>query len=501
MSETEPTGPAGPAKTASRGAATIRKVPAGRQAGQVPARPRAQTEGLALRSAEVLPPGAGGQTWYQVLASEEPKEAGSGLRGPVIAGLAAIFLGFGGFFGWAVSANLDAAAVASGTVIVDSKRKTVSHFEGGTLKRLLVQEGDLVHVGQPLLQMDDTRARADLEQAQGRRIGLLAKLARLRAEQSGAREVTFPEPVLDPGNPIAVDVLTAERRLFARRHESYVGKIEVQRKEIEQRVAEAESLSALIDSVKRQRDLINERITGLRELAAKGFVAKAQLLEQEARISDFAGRLGDYTAQKAKSEQAKAGAEVALAGIDYDWQSDVANQLQDAQLQLNEVENQITTFKDTLGRLTVRAPQEGAVVNIQMRTAGSALPAGQPILDIVPEKEPMVVEAKLGTRDIVSVHTGSKVQVRLTAYDHRTLAPLEGKLTYVAADQTIDPATQNAYYVVRAEIAPEALKDHPSVGLYPGMPAELMVLKRPRRAIDYLLEPVTESFNRAFREN
>ncbi len=453
------------------------------------------------KRAEILPPTAGApEAWYQVLERDEAESASS-LRGPVIAGTVAVVLGFGGFLGWALSADLGSAAVATGTVMVDSKRKTVSHFEGGILKRLLVQEGDVVRANQPLAQLDDTRAKSDLDQYRGRRIGLLAKLARLRAEQSGAEAVSFPAPVLDPGNPIAVDVHTAETRLFQRRHESYAGKMEIQRKEIEQRMAEAESLTALIDAAQKQRDFLGQRLVGMRELAEKGFVGRAQLLEQEARMSELVGRAGDYQAQKAKSEKAKASAEAALAGIDFDWQSDVANQLQDAQLQLNEVEGQIVSASDILERLTIRSPQDGAVVNIQVRTPGGAIPAGQAIMDIVPEKEPMVVEARIGTREIVSVHVGGKTQVRLTAYDHRVLAPLEGKLTYVAADQTVDPATQNAYYLVRAEIDPAALKLHSGVALYPGMPAELLVLKKPRRAIDYLFGPVFESFNRAFRES
>ncbi|WP_332116526.1 HlyD family type I secretion periplasmic adaptor subunit [Azorhizobium caulinodans] len=470
---------------------------------RTPARPAdAPQRGVAARRAEVLPPDRHRkvETWYQVL-EREAVETPSGLRGPVIAGTLAVLIGFGGFTTWALLANLDSAAVATGTLVVDSKRKTVSHLEGGILKRLLVQEGDVVKLGQPVALMDDTRARSDLEQYRGRRVGFLAKLARLRAEQSGAAQVDFPPLVLDPANPVAVDVLSAERRLFQRRHDAYVGKTQIQRKEIEQRIAEAQSLSALIESAERQRDYISERLTGLKELAGKGFVAKAQLLEQEARVSELKGRVGDYRAQIAKSEQAKASAEATLASIDLDWQSDVATQLQDAQLQLAEVENQITSAKDVLDRLTVRAPQDGVIANIQFRTPGSAIPAGQPIMDVVPEKEQLLVEAKLGTREIVNVHVGGKAQVRLTAYDHRVIPPVDGKIIYVAADQTIDPNSQNAYYVIRASIDAAELEKHPTVSLYPGMPAELMAVRKPRRAIDYLIGPVTESFNRAFREN
>ena len=134
--------------------------------------------------------------WAHDIEQEDMK---SPLRGLIIAGLATIGVAFGGFFAWAYSANLGSAAVALGTVIVDSKRKTISHLEGGILDRLLVQEGDVVKVGQPLVRLDATKARSELQSLESRRIGLIAKLARLRAEQSGAKEITFPEKFAEGG--------------------------------------------------------------------------------------------------------------------------------------------------------------------------------------------------------------------------------------------------------------------------------------------------------------
>ncbi|WEJ13736.1 HlyD family efflux transporter periplasmic adaptor subunit (plasmid) [Sinorhizobium sp. M103] len=146
-------------------------------------------------------------------------------------------------------------------------------------------------------------------------------------------------------------------------------------------------------------------------------------------------------------------------------------------------------------------PQAGIVANIQLRTPGSAVTPGQPLLDIVPEDEPLLVEMHVSTRDIDSITIGSSTQIRLTAYNQRSHLPLEGKVTYIAADQSVDEKSNVAYFVARAEVAPESLAANPDIRLYPGMPAEVLIVHKSRSAIDYLVAPVSDSFNRAFRED
>ncbi len=174
--------------------------------------------------------------------------------------------------------------------------------------------------------------------------------------------------------------------------------------------------------------------------------------------------------------------------------------MQTTSLELNAVSDQIVAASDILRRITITSPQDGIVTNIQVRTQGGVIPAGQTIMEIVPENEPRIIEARIDPRDIDSARVGANVMVRLTAYGARQIAPLAGKLTYIAADQQVDERSQTAFYVVRAEISDEALQEAPQVTLYPGMPAEVLILNRPRLAIDYLLAPLTDSLSRAFHE-
>lgn len=434
-------------------------------------------------------------------ASNEGFEPITSLRQPAIAGISAIAIAFGGFLLWALTANLDSAAVASGSIIADSKKKTISHLEGGILTEVLVAEGDAVKAGQPLLQLDNTRALSDFAAIKGARIGLLARLARLRAEQREGTAIEFPAELSTDTGVMAQSVIADEQHVFEKRRDIYQGNLAAQRKQIEQFEAEADAFTAQLDAAKQQEALVAAQLENIRTLVAKGISTQREASDLETQLSQITGNVGQYAAERARAGQQKAAAEIALLAVRMDWQGDVANDIQDTQLKLNDASQRMKVARDTLDRLTVRAPQDGTVLNLQVRTPGSAVVAGQALLDIEPGNEPMIVEAKLSPLDIDSVRVGAETQVRLPSYDLRTHPPLAGKLLYVAADQTEDRDHGLVFYTVRAEIDAAALAASPGIVLHPGMPAELVVKRKARKAIDYLLDPVTQSFYRAFRED
>ncbi|WP_305988988.1 HlyD family type I secretion periplasmic adaptor subunit [Roseibium sp. MMSF_3544] len=423
------------------------------------------------------------------------------LRTPLLAAVVAVVFGMGGFLLWGFTADLDSAAVATGKVVVDSKRKTISHLEGGILRRLLVQEGDLVETGQPLVELDDTRARAELAQLRGKRISLLARLARLRAERDLADTIDMPAELRASDAQTVADVMAAEKRFFEKRRKVYEGQVAFQQKEIEQFTAQIEAADAQIKANKHRQTLLDERVEALSGLEKKGFTSKAILSDVQLELSELIGDGGELVAEKAQYEKARQGAEVALLQTEQELQSEIASMILEAQLELTITSEQIISARDVLDRLVVNAPQGGIVYNIEMRTPGSVVEPSKPIMDIVPQDEKLLVEVNMNLQDIDHVRVGSEAKIRLTAYDRRSVHPLDGRVTFVAADQTVDQQTQLAYYVVRAEVSPEELASNPIVALYPGMPAEVLIVRRARKAIEYLVEPITSSFDRAFRED
>ena len=431
----------------------------------------------------------------------EESDTRSPLRRLVIAGFATILVSFGGFFAWAFSTELSSATVANGTVIVNSKRKTVSHFEGGVMSRLLVQEGDKVSAGQPLIELEDTRARSNLQSLQSRRIGLIAKLARLKAEQADLPQVSFPHDFGGARDGAVDDAIKAETMFFEKRREAKDGRIEVQRKTIEEYLERAKSLGNQIQAADQQIDLINEHRTAIATLVKKGVAPRTQLIEIEAKLSELARMRGELVGDKAQAEKSEAGAELTLTGIDSEFQSTIAGEITTARVELADVEEQIIASKDVLRRLQIRSPQAGIISNIWLRTPGSAVTAGQALLEIVPENEPLLIEMRVNPRDIDSISVGSQTQIRLTAYNQRSRLPIEGAITYVAADQSVDEKSNSAFFVARAKIDPKSLTASPDIRLYPGMPAEVLIIHKSRLAIDYLTSPFIESFNRSFRED
>jgi HlyD family secretion protein len=430
----------------------------------------------------------------------EPEERTPSLRNLILAGVGAITIGFGGFGAWAVTAHLDNASVAAGTVVVDSKRKTISHLEGGVLKMLLKGEGDRVAKDEPLLQLEDARARAELQQLRGKRVGFEARLARLRAEQINATEIDFPDDIENARTPIAREVVTAERKLFQARTQVHEGRISIQKRVIEQYQAEGDALQAQIEATSFQRTLIDEETRTIADLYEKRYAKRSQLVELQTKQSELSGRGGEMAARKAKAEQAVAGANLDILSIALERQSEIAKDLQETQLALSEVVERIVQADDVLRRLVVLSPQEGIVVNIRTRTAGSAIAAGEPILDIVPEQEPLIVEAKVDPRDIDSVRVGMDTRVRLTAFNARLMPPLQAKVSYVAADQLVDEKTGTAFFIVRAEIDPASMAATKAT-LHAGMAAEVFIVNGSRSAMTYLITPFTDSFSRAFRED
>jgi HlyD family secretion protein len=422
------------------------------------------------------------------------------LRGNIVAGTLAIVLGFGGFFVWGYTVHLDSAAVATGSVIADTKRKTVSHLEGGILDALLVNEGDVVVAGQPLLRLEDTRAASALRQLEAQRVGLLARLARLNAEQEVADAIQFPAELTGSDDAYMQEILRNEALLFERRRETLERTIDVQQKQIDAYTSDITAANAQIDANADQQQLMRTQIAAIEGLVEKGLATRAELSELQGRLSELLSEAGGFSGNRARAEEGRAAAELEISKARTAWQSDVADLMQSTQIELSGLNDEIAAAADVLRRVVITAPEEGIVTNIQVRTKGGVVPAGAPIMDIVPEDTARIIEARIDPRDIDSVRVGAEVRVRLPAYGSRQTVPLTGTLTYVAADQTVDERTSYAFYVVRASVSEQALAEAPQIQLYPGEPADLLILNRPRLAIDYILAPIADSQYRAFHE-
>ena len=300
--------------------------------------------------------------------------------GAVFTGFLIILLFIGGFVAWAGVAPLQSAAIAPGSVILDTYRKTVQHFEGGIVSEILRREGQEVTKDEVLIKLDETRAKATIE-----------------------------------------------------------------------------LLQAQIAAEKKQLTFIDEEITAVEAMLKKGLARKPRVLALYRRRAELDGKRTEQQAQ-------------------------------------------LRAAKDVIARSSIRAPITGTVVGLQVHTSGGVVKAGDPLLSIVPKDEPLVIEARVDPNDIDIVHKGLPAQVRLTPFNARMVPPIPASVVWVSADAMNDQNTGESYYLARVkltELPSELPKD---VQLYPGMPAEVMILTGERTLLNYLAAPITRSFRRAFRE-
>ena len=436
------------------------------------------------------------------LSAARPVEPGMpSLRRLVLAALAVVVLGFGGLVGWAVVARLDGAVPASGSLVTQTRRKTVSLLESGILRTLEVREGDEVAAGQVLLRLDDTQARAALGQARARLYGAMARATRLRAELADLAAVTFAPDLLEAArDPALAALVDAEAQLFAARRETLDSTIAVQRRRIAQLEEQITALSAQRAAYATRLALTQEELRAVNTLLASGFAPRNKALELRRTEAQFQGEIGERQGREAEARQAIAQTELEILGLMNTRRSDAARELQDAVNTIAESLERQRAAEDLLARSIVSAPEGGIVTDLRFFTPGSTVVAGQPVLDIVPREGTLVVEGALRPTDVERVAVGQRVNVRITAFSHRRAPPLPGKLVYVGADRQFN-ARGEPFFVVRAELDPDALSLLDGAVLTPGMPADVLVLQGERRAIDFLLGPLLDGMRHAMREN
>jgi HlyD family secretion protein len=428
-------------------------------------------------------------------------DAEPSLRPTITAGIIIIVAFFVGFLGWSLFAQLDSATMSQGTVVVDSHRKTVQHLEGGILRELLVREGEAVKSGQPVALLDTTQADSQLGQIVSQLVAAQARIARLRAEQEGSLVLEFPEGLKkQSSDPVVAETLSTQLKLFQARWRAYESSEAVVQKRIDQLQEDIISNQAQLTAATQRLALLEEERVSVAQLLEKGFERRPRLLELDRNIADIKGRQGELRGAIARSKQAIGGSQLEIVNLGDTRLADIAKELQEARAQEADLNDRILAARDVRQRREVVSPQDGVVTDIRMVTPGGVIGAGQPLMDIVPVDDEMIVETKVEPKDINSVRTGLPARVRLTSYT-RALGPtVEGTITYVAADMGTDQRTGNPFFTARVRMSRESLAEWPEVQLYPGMPAEVMIVTGERRAIDYFVAPLFDRMRRAFHE-
>ncbi len=421
-------------------------------------------------------------------------------------GLIVVFLVFGVFGGWAALAPLDSAAMAPGIITVESYRKTVQHLEGGIIRTLQVRDGDSVAKDQVLVTLDDTQPRAQLEVMRGQYYIDAAREARLVAQRDGASEVRYPADLSARRNdPRVEDAIRVQNQTFMVRKTAHEGEISVYRRQIEQLRAKADGLRSQRRSRERLVESYRGELRDFTSLLEEGFTEKQKVRELERNLAQSEGQLGELLADIAATELEISETELKILQLKKELQREVAKELGEIQSALFELREKIQSLEATVKRTVVRAPEAGMVMGLSVHTLGAVIQPGGRILDIVPQNEKLIVEARISPIDIDRVKVGQTAEVRFTAFKSRLIPKIEGKLISLSADRLVEEHQQDAapYYLARVEVTPEGIKDlaRQHLVLVPGMPAEVFINTGERTLLQYLTQPLTITFARSFTED
>ena len=409
--------------------------------------------------------------------------------------------GFLGFLGWAALAPLDKGVAVSGKVMVSGHRKVVQHPSGGIVERIDVRDGDKVAAGQVLIRLKETPLLGQAQSLRSQFYGSLASEARLNAERDGVASVSFPvELTAMAAEPEVASNLALQRQLFDSRRQALL----LDQQGIDESIAGAEAqLRGVRDSQASkvlQRTALTEQLQGLRELAREGYIPRNRLLDSErvyaqvlGSISEDYGRIGQLQRQVLEMR-------LKIRQLAEEYQKEVRTQLADTRVRTEDLRNRLASAEFELANSQLRAPVAGIVVGLDVFTEGGVIKPGQALMEIVPQGEPLLVEARVPVELADKVHAGLPVELMFSAFSQSTTPRVAGEVTLVSADRQVDERTDEPYYTLRAQVSDAGMAQLAGLQIRPGMPVEAFVRTGERSMLNYLFKPLLDRTHMALVE-
>ncbi|HCG40191.1 MAG TPA: HlyD family type I secretion periplasmic adaptor subunit [Pseudomonas sp.] len=411
-----------------------------------------------------------------------------------------VFVTFGIFGTWATFAPLQSAALAPGVVTVQSYRKTVQHLEGGIVKELHARDGEIVSAGDPLIVLDDTQVRAEYGITRSQLIAAQAMEARLRAERDGLEAVDY-SGMLESESHRAKEAQDGETQVFNARRGSRLGEVSVLEKRIGQLNEQISGLRSMIATKGSLEKSYKDEIAELADLLAEGFVDKQRLLDQERKLNMLRSEIADHQSEITKTRLQISETELQILQLNKDFSAEVVAQLAEVQTKVFDLQERMAALEDRLTRIVIRAPEDGMIIGMTVHTVGGVINPGTPLLDIVPAKSDLIVEAQVSPIDIDRVRVGKPADIRFSAFNSSTTPVMKGEVVHVSADRLINQDTGMPYYLARVTLTEEGARALGSLQLQPGMPAEVLINTGARTMLQYLVSPATDAFAKSMIED
>jgi HlyD family type I secretion membrane fusion protein len=422
-------------------------------------------------------------------------ESRSQLRSLVVPVLIAVAIGVV----WSAVAPLSGAVVANARVKAEFNRKTIQHQEGGIVREILVRNGQEVHAGQPLLILSDIRVEADYSLLQDRHLAARARLERVEAEaQLSPRFVPSP----DLSKVAAAGAYVGrERASFDARRKTLDEQTHLFQTQVRELLAQAVALESQIEATGASARLSDEELAINTKLADEGFVQRTRLIALQRVSADYRSRIGEHRSDLAAARQRAGEVQARVAQLRQQYQVQAMEERKEAASELREIEEKLRPARDHLERQIVRSPVNGQIMQMRVASVGATIGPREPLLDVAPQDERLVIEARVEPHQIEQVQLNARAHVRLMGADAHSQPVLPATVVFLSPDLVTSPSGSSAWFDVTVEVDAEALKHQSAtMRVQAGMPAEVYVTTRSRTLLQYLLKPLNLFVSRGMRE-
>ncbi|MBN3197458.1 HlyD family type I secretion periplasmic adaptor subunit [Pectobacterium brasiliense] len=412
-----------------------------------------------------------------------------------------VLAGFGGFLLWALFAPLDKGVMVNGSVVISGNRKVVQHNQGGIVDKIQVKDGDRVEAGQILLTLNEVDARSASEGLDGQYLQLVAREGRLLAEQQRLSDMVMT-PRLQPlaGKPEMSVITALQRDLLRSRQQSLKLEAEGMRTSIAGMEASLSAQRQVMSSKQKQRETLEQQLQGLRSLAAENYVPRNKMLENERLLAqlngDIAQLAGDINRTRRDIEQQT----LLIAQRQQEYDKEVNSELAEVRALLSDVGSKKEKADFNLANIQMRAPVSGTVVGLKVFTEGGVIAPGQTLLEIVPDDQPLLVDARLPVELVDKVWPGLPVELQFVAFNQSTTPRVAGTVELLSADRLLDERDGSPYYSLRVQVDEAGKRALEGLEVKPGMPVQGFVRTGERSFVNYLFKPLMDRLHLALTE-
>ena len=418
-----------------------------------------------------------------------------------LAGYVLIFLTFGVLGSWAAVAKLDSAVVAPATISLEGNRRVVQHFEGGIVEEIRVAEADAVAQGDVLVRLSSVEAQSNLDVLSSRLDVARMIEARLLAERKLAEEIAFPDDLVSGENPIVSAVRDDQRDLFREGRSILKSQEDILRARMGQIEVQIEGLELQKSAFERRIDNYTEMLDRMRDGESRGLIQGNVLSQREDELIEIEANLGQVISDIAQARASIGETELQILQLTQEYRQRANTELEQIRAEISELQERRKVAADVLNRTEIRAPGSGTIQNLKVHTVGSVVRPGDVLMELVPEDEELIINARVSPIDKDNVQPGLSTEVRFTAFKTKLTPIMLGEVETVSGDViTPDNPNEPPYFLARITVdendIPEEIRDR----ITAGMPADVIITTGERTVANFIVSPLMDAVRKSMIE-